>query len=124
MGRRIVLIDDSPTTRAIARLVLAAAGYEPIACADVWGGLRVLAEPPPPCAVVVDTYLPGSDTRVVIARIRANAPGVPLIAVLEPGYSPEEILELFEPASYLVKPYAPRELVDAVQDALRSSFTW
>lgn len=117
---KILFIDDSPTTRALAEAALEEAGYRVMACADAETGLRGAAVMPGPRAMVVDTYLPGTDVVVLVARLRILVPRSPLLALLERDSPVDHQLEQqLRAEAYLIKPFAPRQLVATVQEVLQ-----
>ena len=72
-GRRSVLvIDDSPTSRAELVEGLEAAGYDVLAARSGEEGLRIAASARPD-AIIVDGVLPGIDGATVIRRVRLDA---------------------------------------------------
>jgi CheY-like chemotaxis protein len=57
MGRRVLIVDDSPISLEMVRRGLAAAGFEPVGAADLAGVTAALASGPFD-AVVVDLHMP------------------------------------------------------------------
>ena len=69
--RRILLIEDSPTYRKLASLLLTASGHA-ITCADTAeGGLRVAREEVPDL-ILMDMHLPDSDGLAAVRRLRQD----------------------------------------------------
>ncbi len=69
--QRILLVDDSPTTRALEQSLLEAAGYEVIACADgaeAWERLRHVGAD----ALVTDVEMPRMDGFALTEAVRAS----------------------------------------------------
>lgn len=121
MKRCIVFIDDSPMTRDLAAVALSDTGCEVQTCPDAEAGLRaVQAKGPALAAVVVDTHLPGANVAHLVASVRAMAPDIPLIFLLDCGPRPPDTqLARQYSASTLAKPFTPQELLEVTQAALR-----
>jgi DNA-binding response OmpR family regulator len=88
-GVCVLLIDDSPTFRAIVGKALHGAGYRVIYAATGEEGLRAASEHRPD-AIIVDGVMPGIDGATVIRHVRLDAvlrrtPCVLLTASDEPG---------------------------------------
>jgi DNA-binding response OmpR family regulator len=68
----ILVIDDSPTYRAVLGDILGSAGFGVVVAESGEEGLRIAAERRP-AAIIVDGVLPGLDGAGVIRRIRLDA---------------------------------------------------
>ncbi len=82
MATTVLIVDDHPSFRATARLLLEAEGYEVVGEAETGtGGIRKAAELKPDL-VVLDVNLPDVDGFDVAARItgRADAPAVIIVS--------------------------------------------
>jgi CheY-like chemotaxis protein len=76
----VLVIDDDPLFREIARELLIQAGYE-VALADNGAEAARLAPEPRPTLAVVDMLMPERDGIETIRDLRERWPGVKLIAV-------------------------------------------
>ena len=115
---RILVVDDDPQTLRSVREALAPAGYAVVVTGDPADAQRHLVEHRPDL-VLLDLVLPAADGIEVLQDFHRLA-AVPIIILS--GYGREEVLaHAFErgAADYLVKPFAPTELVARVQAALR-----
>ena len=94
--RRVLIIDDEPYVRAALQRVLESPGVEVEAVGDADAGMASLAASPTDL-VIVDVVLPGTDGVLAIGRIRAEYPGIRIIAISGGGnfglkdYRPEAI---------------------------------
>ena len=79
MAIRILIVDDHPSFRAVARRLLVAEGYEVVGEeADGESGLAAVSALRPD-AVLLDVHLPGIDGFEVAGRIAATANGTAVI---------------------------------------------
>jgi response regulator NasT len=113
----VLTVEDNPITRTELRLVLEDAGFDVVA--DARDGVEAveLVREHRPDLVLLDLGLPTVDgieaTRQILAERR-----VPIVAVT--GRSRQLAEEALEAgaASYLLKPFASAQVVEAVSDAL------
>ncbi|HEX9582399.1 MAG TPA: response regulator [Gemmatimonadales bacterium] len=71
-GARILLVEDSPTYRELATLLLEAGGHTVIEAPTAEEGLR-LAREAPPDMIVMDTNLPGMDGFGAVRELKRDA---------------------------------------------------
>ena len=131
---RILLAEESPAERALARKTLLAAGHEIVEATSAAAALeRVIAEPFD--VIVLDTALPDATPEEVVDAIRNNAehaltPIVQTISDREPEEARRRWLRRAEPPvvrsalgdfaiERLSKPFAPHQLNEAIARALR-----
>jgi two-component system, chemotaxis family, chemotaxis protein CheY len=118
---RIIVIDDNDAVRLTMRRTLERAGHEVLEASDGEAGLKLLAETGAPL-VITDIFMPGQDGIVTVRRIRKEFPGVRVIAVSGGDATGRMDLrkdaELLGAERTLRKPFAPAELVRAVQETL------
>ena len=113
----VLTVEDNPITRTELRLVLEDAGFQVIADARDGAEAVELAREHRPDLVLLDLGLPGLDgietTRQILDERR-----VPIVAVT--GRSRELAEQALEAgaASYLLKPFATSQVVEAVSGAL------
>lgn len=107
----ILVVDDEPDVRLLARVVLTRAGHEVVECHDGTTALERLDELPRPDAVVLDIRMPGLSGWDVIDRLPDDAPPVLVVTAdagaLTRGHS-----------MLLAKPYRPAELLAAIDTVL------
>jgi CheY-like chemotaxis protein len=109
---RVLVVDDEPVVRAVARLMLERAGLAVEEAGAAEEGLeRVRSAPAPFAAVLLDYTLPDRAGTEVLPELRRLAPGVRV--VLTSG-RPEEELAGHGADAYLPKPFTREQLVAAV----------
>jgi two-component system KDP operon response regulator KdpE len=117
--RPVVLVcDDEPQIVRAVQVVLRGGGFDPVAAGSVQEALDQAAVRPPEAAII-DLLLPDGDGIELCRRLRewTSAPIILLSAV---GDEDEKVRALEAGADdYVVKPFAPRELVARLQAALR-----
>ncbi|HCP75451.1 MAG TPA: DNA-binding response regulator, partial [Ktedonobacter sp.] len=112
-------VDDDPRITDLLRRVLAYEGYSVASAASGNEALKRTLERPPDL-VVLDIMLPGLDGLEVARRLRAAGDNVPVLMVTARDAVADRVKGLETGADdYLVKPFAPEELVARVKALLR-----
>src|SRR5438309_1815549 len=110
MNRRVLVIDDEPDLRALARELLQDLGYVVAEARDGAEGLRVLYDERPD-AVILDLGMPGMDGWTTLERIRELS-DVPILILSSQGGELDRVRGLRAGADdYLVKPFFSEELI-------------
>jgi response regulator NasT len=113
----VLAVEDDPVTRADLRFVLEDAGFA--LCPDAQDGLEAvrLARKHTPDVILLDVGLPILDGIEAARRILSER-DVPIVALT--GYGDDLGAQALEAGarSYVRKPFAAAEVVDAVWDAL------
>ncbi|WP_426755557.1 hybrid sensor histidine kinase/response regulator [Myxococcus sp. Y35] len=119
--RRVVLADDSPTTRALEQSILESAGYEVVACvdgADAWERLQAGGAD----AMVLDVEMPRMDGFALTEAVRASPrfSRLPVVLVTARGKAEDKARGLQAGASaYLVKSaFDPTSLLETLRRLL------
>ncbi len=112
----VLIVEDDPQIRSIARRVLADHGYEALVAATGEEALHVLGAATRVHLLVSDVVLPGLSGQELLARARALHPH--LLTMLMSGYSPQIVALEGSDVPILQKPFAPTQLVSAVRRAL------
>jgi CheY-like chemotaxis protein len=112
----VLAVEDDPIVRADLRLVLEDAGFAVSHAGDGAEAIE-LARVHEPDAILLDLALPGLDGVEATRRILAER-DVPIVALT--GRSRELAQQAVEAgaASYVLKPFHPDEVVEAIHDAL------
>jgi two-component system cell cycle response regulator CtrA len=109
---RVLVVDDEPVVRAVARLMLERAGFAVEEAGGAGEALeRVRSAPAPFAAVLLDHTLHDRSGADVLPELRRLAPG--LRVVLTSGRAEEE-LPGHGADAYLPKPFTREQLVAAV----------
>ncbi|MDH4184936.1 MAG: PAS domain S-box protein [Nitrospinota bacterium] len=114
---KVLVIDDNPGVRALARMYLEEIGAETVECVDGDEGLRAIHELQPHL-VLTDIYMPGTGGLEVIKKVKADKAlcHVPIIAVTS-----DASLEVREQAllagadDFTTKPIIPNEFIPRVR---------
>jgi DNA-binding response OmpR family regulator len=120
---RLLVVEDEPDLRDLLVHRFEAAGHEVVPVATSAAALRTVEADGPPDAAVLDVDLPGRDGVDLLADLRRRHPALPalFITVLWSG----ELLARMKATGcpYLTKPFAARDLRDAVDDLLHGGNT-
>ena len=112
---RVLIVDDEPTIRMVARLMLERTGYAVGEAGDAAGALALVrATDRPFAALLLDVTLPDRSGIDVIPDLRASASWSRII--LTSG-KPEEAVPAHGADGYLPKPFTKDQLIAAVRAA-------
>ena len=121
MKAHILVVDDDPRITDLLRRILAYEGYSVAIAASGNEALNRSLERPPDLTVL-DIMLPGLDGLEVAQRLRAAGDKVPILMLTARDAVTDRVKGLEMGADdYLVKPFAPEELVARVKALLRRS---
>lgn len=121
MKAHILIVDDDPRITDLLRRVLAYEGYTIAVAATGDEALDRTLEHPPDM-IVLDIMLPGMDGLEVTRRLRTAGDTVPILLLTARDAVSDRVAGLETGADdYLVKPFAPEELVARVKALLRRS---
>jgi CheY-like chemotaxis protein len=118
MSSTVLVVDDEPDIRMLARMILETSGYEVVEAKTGEEALDVLAATPPDL-MLLDIRLPGIDGWEVLTRSRAASEPVPV--VMMSAHSSDSTLQRAEEegsAGYLVKPFKQSDLLNFVDKHL------
>ncbi len=115
---RVLVCDDEPQILRALRVVLREAGYDVVPAETAQEALDRAAVQPPDAAII-DLVLPDGDG-VEVCRALRDWSRMPIIVLSAVGDEDEKVRALEAGADdYVVKPFAPRELVARLQATLR-----
>jgi two-component system phosphate regulon response regulator PhoB len=121
--RTVLVVDDDPDIRDIARLKLEQAGLQVLTEADGEAGLAAALQATPDL-LLLDWMMPRMTGIEVCRRLRETAETANLPIILLTAKAQEADIERGFAAGandYIVKPFSPRELVIRVNAALARS---
>jgi CheY-like chemotaxis protein len=114
----VLIVDDSKTSRAYCRAILAAAGHDVMEASDGEQALDRMADRPPDC-VVLDLLMPGLSGVEVMEVLGGRSEPTPIVVLtssLEEA-DRQRCMRLGARA-FVNKPVSCEELTRAVRDAL------
>ncbi len=118
MSDTILIADDEPSIRDLARLYLEKEGFR-VRTAENGGQALALALSEPPALLILDLMMPEMDGWEVCRRLRAEST-LPILMLTARDQDIDKIVALEMGADdYLTKPFNPRELVARVRAILR-----
>ena len=119
MKAHVLVVDDDPRITDLLRRVLAYEGYSVASAASGNEALNRALERPPDL-VILDIMLPGLNGLEVVQRLRMAGDNVPVLMLTARDTVADRVKGLETGADdYLVKPFAPEELVARVKALLR-----
>ena len=119
MAYKVLAVDDEPDVRRLIQIKLKKAGFDVIAAVDGQDGLEKALEERPD-VVLMDWMMPRMDGPTAVRKIKEELDPAPIILMLTAKGQEEDVMEGFAGGAddYIVKPFAPREVVARVQVAL------
>lgn len=118
MGKNVLIIDDEPVVRRIARAVLARSGFHVTEAASGSEGLEAIRRGSVPDVVLLDVQMPGLDGWQTLEALRQLEPNVPVIMWSGFDGTQDHQNPRAKPDGRIRKPVVFQELVDAVQGVL------
>lgn len=119
----ILVVDDDPISRQVARKILEEAGYQVLIAHDGEEGVEVfLQRRREIVAVLLDLMMPKKNGDEVFRELRSLTPELPIVFIS--GFSERSISDLFQgniPAAFVGKPFEPATILDAVRQAIMGS---
>ena len=119
----VLIIDDDPIIRSLARKILERAGFDTVLAASGEEGLALLEEDPGAYDLVITDYsLDGLSGVDLVYAIRSQAPATPVILSSGEQIELEDLPADLQSHMYILqKPYRSRQLTDLVETALVES---
>jgi two-component system, OmpR family, response regulator QseB len=118
---RVLIVEDDESIAAGMAAMLKAEGYA-VDAVPTLGQATVALRVESFDGVLLDLNLPDGDGLAWLARLRAQGVGIPVLILSARDALPDRVAGLDEGADdYLVKPFAPEELLARLRAALRRS---
>jgi CheY-like chemotaxis protein len=116
--RTVLCIEDEPEAISLIKLILERGGFRVIGALNGRDGLE-LAREANPDVVLLDLMMPGLDGWEVTRRMKADEAlrGIPVIVLTGVDETSEGSRDL-QADDYVTKPFAPRDLIRRVQEAV------
>jgi CheY-like chemotaxis protein len=114
----VLVVDDEPDIRLIARVVLTSAGHE---VKEAGSGEEAVAQVDAgrPDLMLLDVRMPGMDGWAVLDHVRDKHEGLPVVVFTADVRARAEARREWRPSEHLlVKPFGPDELLAAVDAAI------
>lgn len=119
MAIKVLVVDDEDDVRRLIQTKLKKAGFEVITAVNGEEGVAI-AKRENPDVVIMDWMMPKMDGPTAVAKIKAECDPNPLILMLTARGTERDVIEGLSGGAddYIVKPFAPRELIARVNVAL------
>ena len=119
MPIRVLAVDDEPDVLRLVEIKLRKAGFDVVTARDGQEGLeQALAERPD--VVLLDVMMPRMDGYTAAAHIKAEVTPTPIILMLTAKGQESDVIRGLSGGAddYIIKPFAPRELIARINVAL------
>ena len=111
----ILIVEDDADLREALSTTLEVAGYKFIAVESAEAALDVLEQQSVEL-VISDVNLPGMDGHELLARVKRQSPGIPMMLMTAFGQISHAVSAMQKGAAdYLVKPFEPQVLLDSIR---------
>jgi DNA-binding response OmpR family regulator len=119
MSIKILAVDDEDDVRRLIQIKLKKEGFNVLTAANGLEGFE-MARDEHPDVVLLDVMMPKMDGYTAAAKIKAEVSPAPIIIMLTARGSEADVMEGLTGGAddYIVKPFAPRELIARVNVAL------
>jgi DNA-binding response OmpR family regulator len=116
--RRVLIVDDDESIRALLRLTLPTEEYEVAEAVDGEDGLRMLVETDPDL-ILLDWKMPGRHGSLVLDEVKVRRPALPVIVLTsEIQEHHRRLAESLSVDAFLTKPFSPIELLETIERLL------
>jgi two-component system alkaline phosphatase synthesis response regulator PhoP len=119
MATKVLAVDDAPDVRRLIEIKLKKEGFEVLTAVDGQDGLnQALAKKPD--VVLMDVMMPKMDGFTAAREIKAQADPAPVILMLTAKGEESDVMQGLTGGAddYIVKPFAPRELISRIKVAM------
>lgn len=121
---RILLVDDSPSIRALLEKALRSAGHDVVVADNGKDGLKIAQQEPRVDLILTDIYMPDGDGLEFLFSLRRAGAAIPVIAMSSATSGPKNMLAAARTIGAkltLNKPFSAPDLLKAVDSVLRRS---
>lgn len=117
--RKVLLVDDDPNIRKLAKMSLERVGKWEVAVACSGAEAIDLLQTEQPDVVVLDVMMPGIDGRTTLAKLKAQASSLPVI-LMTAKVQNEEMVEYLSlgAVGVIMKPFDPMLLPNEIRELL------
>jgi two-component system alkaline phosphatase synthesis response regulator PhoP len=119
MATKVLAVDDAPDVRRLIEIKLKKAGFQVLTAVDGQDGLnQALAQKPD--VVLMDVMMPKMDGFTAARAIKEQADPAPVILMLTAKGEESDVMQGLTGGAddYIVKPFAPRELISRIKVAM------
>lgn len=115
--RKILIVDDDPSLRAMLRMIFELAGYEVAEAGHGLAALDLIGRPPLPDIVLTDLMMPVMNGNEFIRRLRSESrtASIPIVVVSGNAEAAEGLQASERADALMSKPFIPASLVRLVQ---------
>ncbi len=116
LGARVLVVDDSPTIRAVLGRMLEVDGYEVVRAADGESALE-MARAEPPAMIFLDIVLPGMNGFAVLRSLRHDAATrhIPIVMISGNQQATEQFyVQRFGADDFISKPFGHAEVARSI----------
>jgi DNA-binding response OmpR family regulator len=119
MPFKVLAVDDEPDVRRLVQIKLKKAGYEVVTATNGEEGVESAIRENPD-VILLDVRMPKMDGFEALAKIKADMSPAPIVIMLTGEGETEDLVQALSTGAddYIVKPFAPREVVARVNVAL------
>jgi two-component system alkaline phosphatase synthesis response regulator PhoP len=119
MSVKVLAVDDEDDVRRLIQVKLKKAGFDVITAANGEEGVA-LCKQEKPDVVIMDWMMPKMDGPTATAKIKAECKPAPIVLMLTAKGAESDVIQGLGGGAddYIVKPFAPRELIARVNVAL------
>jgi CheY-like chemotaxis protein len=121
-GGTVLVVEDDPLVRGMARRALVEAGFQVREAANGEDALKLAAREPRLDAVLTDLAMPVIGGRELARRLQAQQPGLPIIFMS--GYTDDEVVRrglLERGVPFLEKPFSPELLARTLREVIEGA---
>ena len=118
MGKRILIVDDSPTIRQQVGMALGQAGFDVIEAADGVEGVNAIRSDSQIAAVICDVNMPRKNGLELVEEVKSGGPnsGVPILILTTEGQPAlTQRAKKAGALGWIIKPFNAEVLVAAMK---------